>query len=297
MNRVPMREQLAALDIRPKKAWGQNFLVDQNAQDRIVAAAALGPRDAVVEIGAGLGALTGKLADAAGSVIAIERDPRLASVLTESIAQRPNVSIVNGDALEFDFQAATRQAGHALVVVGNLPYQITSPLLFMLIEAAHHGTVIQRAVVMVQREFAERASAEPGGRDYGRLSVMLRQYVDIEKLFSLGAGAFYPQPAVASTVLRLVPRPKLLANVRDEKHFAAVVRAAFGMRRKMLRGALGAVFGSQAARDALDVCGIDETRRAETLPVADFARLSDALPAKDAIEEDRVPVGIEPQVG
>jgi len=274
---VNARDLLARHGLRAKKSWGQNFLVDPTVLARIVAAAEVGNDDVAVEIGAGLGALTLPLAAAAGKVIAVERDPELVTLLGEVLAGKSNVDISATDALTFDFGAAAAVAGRPLVVLGNLPYQITSPLLFGITDGAERGRVIARAVLMVQRELAERATAPPGSKTYGRLSVMVQQQAEVALLFHVGAHAFYPRPEVTSTVLRLRPRAHGLAPVRDRALFAAVVRAAFGARRKMLRGALAQCFGETASRRGLSDAGIDETRRAEELAVAEFARIADAL--------------------
>lgn len=270
------RELLARHGLAPRKALGQNFLVDRNAQARIVDAVGLTGDEAVVEIGAGLGALTARLLSRARWVIAIERDPHLAAVLREELGGRPNLELVEGDALEYDFVAAARALGRPLVVVGNLPYVVTSPVLFATLAAAAAGAVIDRAIFMVQKEFAQRMLAPSGSRTYGRLSVMVQQAAAAESLFHVGAGAFLPPPAVTSTVVRLRPRAQPLAAVRDPALFERVVREAFGTRRKMLRRALDAAFGERAV-PALAAAGIAGTRRAEELSVADFARLANAL--------------------
>jgi len=271
------RELLARHGLSPRKSLGQNFLVDPRVQERIVAAAEIKATDVVVEIGAGLGALTARIADAAKQVIAIDRDNHLVDVLRAELGDRPNLEIVLGDALEFDLREAARRAGQPLVVVGNLPYVITSPVLFATIEGAAGGQVVDRAIFMVQKEFAQRMLAPPGSRTYGRLSVMVQQAAGAEILFHVGAGAFLPPPAVTSTVFRLRPRPQPLAAVLDPQLFARVVREAFGARRKMLRRALEPGFGGPRAAAALEAAGIAGTRRAEELAVADFARLANAL--------------------
>jgi 16S rRNA (adenine1518-N6/adenine1519-N6)-dimethyltransferase len=263
--------------LRAKKSWGQNFLVDGGVLARIAAAATLEPDDVVVEIGAGLGALTRELAPQARQVLAIERDAQLVPILREQMAPWPHVAVVPIDALDFDFRAAAAAAGRPLVVVGNLPYQITSPILFALIDVGGRGQVVSREVLMVQREFAERTAAGPGSKTYGRLSVMVQQQASVEMLFHVGAGAFHPRPEVSSTVLRLSPRPTPLDPVRDEKLFADVVRAAFATRRKMLRNALAAVFGEEGTATALARAAVDGTRRAEELTVTEFAQLADAF--------------------
>jgi 16S rRNA (adenine1518-N6/adenine1519-N6)-dimethyltransferase len=273
----PARKLLARYGISPKKALGQNFLVDPGVQERIVAAAQLSGEDAVVEIGAGLGALTAHLCDRAGKLIAIERDVRLAAVLRAELGAHPKLEIVEGDALDFDLMAASSKLGRPVVVVGNLPYVVTSPVIFSVIEAAKGGQVVDRAIFMVQKEFAQRMLSSPGSREYGRLSVMVQQAAEAEILFHVGAGAFLPPPAVTSTVVRLRPRAKPLGEVRDSELFARVVREAFGARRKMLRRALEPAFGAGRAAAALAVAGIPGTRRAEELSVADFAGLANAL--------------------
>jgi 16S rRNA (adenine1518-N6/adenine1519-N6)-dimethyltransferase len=277
--RIPRsaRDRLRDRGLRAKKSWGQNFLVDARVQDRIVAAAATKQDDVVVEIGAGLGALTKRLVERASQVIAIEPDAALVAVLREELGAHRGLQIEQADALGFDFAAAARAASRPLVVVGNLPYQITSPILFALTDAAAGGHVIARAVLMVQKEFAQRMFSGPGSKVYGRLSVMVQQRAEGEILFHVAPGAFHPRPSVTSTVLRLRPRATPLAPVRDPAQFARVVKQAFGARRKMLRRALEPLAGSQAAADALAHAGIEGSRRAEELSVAEFARLSDAF--------------------
>jgi len=240
-------------------------------------AASVGSDDVVVEIGAGLGALTRRLVGQAGQVIAIEHDAELAALLEQEMGPSPGLRVERADALDFDFAAAARAAGRPLVVVGNLPYQITSPLLFAITDAAAGGRVIGRAILMVQKEFAQRMLAGPGSKVYGRLSVMVQQQAEGEILFHVGPGAFHPRPAVTSTVLRLRPRLTPLAPVRDPAQFAQVVKQAFAARRKMLRRALEPLSGAEAAAQALALSGIPGTRRAEELSVAEFARLADAF--------------------
>ncbi len=272
------RTLLSKYCLSPKKAWGQNFLTDPNTQVRIAKAADLQPDDVVVEIGAGLGALTVHLARSAKRVFAVERDPDLVRVLRAELVPRYGTLLVEpGDALEVDFLAKAREAGRPLVVIGNLPYQITSPLLFRVIDAADGGQVVSRAVFMVQREFAERMAAGPGSKTYGRLSVMVQQAANVRILFHVGSGAFVPPPNVTSTVFRLDLRATPLAPVRDPQVFAMTVAAAFSTRRKMLRRALGTAFGDDVAPAALAAAGILGTRRAEELSVPEFGRLADQL--------------------
>jgi 16S rRNA (adenine1518-N6/adenine1519-N6)-dimethyltransferase len=271
------RRVLARHGLHAKKSWGQNFLHDKSVHARIVAAAAAGPEDVVVEIGSGLGTLTGALATAEpppARVIALERDPDMLRVLAAELGGEPRVEIRAADAAAFDFVAASREAGRPLIVVGNLPYQIASALLVAIVEA--RGAVA-RAVVMVQREMAQRVVAPPGNKTYGRLSVTVQQHAAVKVMFHVPPGAFHPPPNVTSSVMRLDLREQPLAPVRDPALFAEVVKQAFSTRRKMLRRALEPGFGEEAVARALAAAGIDETLRAERLSVADFARLADAL--------------------
>jgi 16S rRNA (adenine1518-N6/adenine1519-N6)-dimethyltransferase len=273
------RRVLARHGLGAKKSWGQNFLHDASVHARIVAAAAAGPDDVVVEIGAGLGTLTAALArhePPPARVLAVERDPDMQRVLAAELAGEPRVAIVNADALAFDFDAARRDAGRPLVVVGNLPYQIASPLIVALLAAGARGA-IARAIIMVQRELAQRIVAPPGSRTYGRLTVAVTQHAEARILFHVRPGSFHPAPAVTSSVLRLVARAAPLAPARDPALFDELVKQAFATRRKMLRRTLAAAFGEKAATAALAASGIAGTRRAEELSVADFAHLADAL--------------------
>jgi len=186
------------------------------------------------------------------------------------------VEIVAADALAFDYAAAARAANRPVVVVGNLPYQISSALLLALVEAGARGAVA-RAIVMVQREMAQRIVAPPGSRTYGRLTVAIAQHAEARILFHVRPGSFHPPPAVTSSIVSVVPRPTALAPVRDAALFEAVVKQAFATRRKMLRGALGAAFGEAALTAAFAATGIAGTKRAEELSVAEFAALANAL--------------------
>lgn len=273
------RRVLARHGLAAKKAWGQNFLHDRSVLARIVAAAGATEDDVVVELGAGLGTLTSMLAGASprpARILAVERDPDMQRVLAGELAAEAHVQLVNADALAFDYGAARGPAGRPVIVVGNLPYQIASALVLALVEAGARGDVA-RAVVMVQREMAQRLVAPPGSRTYGRLTIAVAQRAEARVLFHVRPGSFHPAPAVTSSVLRLTPRPAPLAPVRDAALFDEVVKQAFATRRKMLRRALAAAFGEQAAGAALAAAGVAGTKRAEQLSVADFARLADAL--------------------
>ncbi|HEU4735144.1 MAG TPA: 16S rRNA (adenine(1518)-N(6)/adenine(1519)-N(6))-dimethyltransferase RsmA [Kofleriaceae bacterium] len=274
------RVLLGRYQLRAKKGMGQNFLVSERAFRAIVDATVRADDDWIVEIGAGLGTLTARLAERVpeGKVIALERDPDMLTVLRAELGGVDNVDIEATDALRYDLRMAARWRGDSITVCGNLPYHIAAPLLFRVIEAR---SVVRAAVVMIQKEMADRIVAAPGGKDYGALGVMIRTYADVSTVAKVGAGSFVPPPKVDSTVIKLVPLPGAQPRVplADETHYASVVHAAFGQRRKTLRNALRAVFDEQAVDAALAGTGIDGGRRGETLDIAEFGRLAAALPA------------------
>ncbi len=273
------RKVLARYGLAAKKAWGQNFLRDRAVLSRIAMATGAGAADVVVEIGAGLGALTAallRLDPPPARVLAVERDPDMLAVLAGELGSWSRLEVVRADAAHFDFSAVARAAARPVIVVGNLPYQIASTLILGLIEAGRAGAVA-RAIVMVQREMAQRIVAPPGSRVYGRLTVAVAQQAEARILFNVRPGSFHPAPAVTSSVLSLVPRAAPLAAVRDAALFEEVVKQGFATRRKMLRRALAARFGEEVVGAALAASGIAGTKRAEELSVADFARLADAL--------------------
>lgn len=268
--------------LRPSKALGQNFLADQNTLRRIVRAAAIRPGDPVLEIGPGLGSLTQALVEAGARVVAVEKDAGLARVLGDLFGDHPGVRIVHGDALKLDlaglvheWMAATNGACEpaGCKVVANLPYYITSPLLMRILES---GLPLERAVVMIQKEVAERLTAAPGSKEYGALTVGVALRARVELAGSVPPTVFVPAPTVSSEIVVLTPRPER-AGV-DEQFFAALVKAAFGQRRKRLRNALKTLGLSVAVIDAaLAEAGLDGERRGETLSVEEFAALSQAV--------------------
>lgn len=253
--------------IRPRKRFGQNFLADPHYIARIVDAVDPQPGDNIVEIGPGLGALTDVLVTRVRPITAIEIDRDLAARLRERYTA-DRLVLHEADALAFDFESL----GPHLRVVGNLPYNISSPLLFRL---AAVETQLRDIHVMLQREVVARMTARPATSDYGRLTVMLQSRFAITRLFTVPAGAFRPAPKVESAVARLVPLGTARPPIADETLFARVVAAAFGQRRKTLRNALAAFTDEAALRNA----GIDPGARGETLSVADFVRLANRLAA------------------
>ncbi|MBK1680647.1 16S rRNA (adenine(1518)-N(6)/adenine(1519)-N(6))-dimethyltransferase RsmA [Rhodocyclus tenuis] len=257
---------------RARKRFGQNFLVDRGLIGDIVNAVAPRREDCVVEIGPGLGALTEPLLARVDHLHVVEIDRDLVARLRRRFpAERLTVN--EGDALSFDFASLPRAAGSHLKIVGNLPYNISTPLLFHLADFADS---VRDMHFMLQREVVERMVAEPGSSDYGRLTVMLGYRFVIDWLLDAPPEAFDPPPKVHSAVVRLIPRPVADRQAVDEALFARVVAAAFGQRRKMLRNTLKGIV-SDAGFAAL---GIDPTRRAEELPLADYVRLANWLAAQ-----------------
>ena len=264
----------------PKKAkLGQNFLVDAQAAERVVAALGDVAGQTVVEIGPGRGAMTGVLAARAGHVVAIELDRDLAAGLRARFGahhHEQRVTVLEQDALAFDFAAAAALAGHRLLVVGNLPYYITSPILLKL--AASHAS-LDLAVLMVQREVADRVTASPGSRDNGLLSATVQMYGPAEQLFTLPPLAFSPPPQVHSTVFRWRFAPRFLGLGIDEKGFLHFLRQAFAQKRKTLANNLRAAgVAPAAAAAALAQAGIAPKARAEAVPVEALAALWRTLP-------------------
>jgi len=257
--------------ISPKKSLGQNFLVDENVAQRIIGAADISKDDTVVEIGPGRGVLTRGLAEQAGRVVAIELDERLIDGLRMEHADLANLEVVHADALGYDFGNIEGR----IKVVANLPYYISTPIISRLVGLR---TKVSLMVLMLQKEVAQRIAAPPGGKEYGYLSVMVQLYARPEILFAVKPGSFSPPPKVDSSVVRLMVLDEPAATCKDYKRLERLVSAAFSQRRKTLRNALKASrMFEDGAIEAMGGSGIDPSRRAETLSVAEFARLSDFL--------------------
>ena len=254
---------------RARRRFSQNFLHDAHYIERIVAAIDPRPGDRIVEIGPGLGALTAPLVQRAASITAVEIDRDLAARLRSRFTPA-QLALVEADALAFDWRALAAADARALRIVGNLPYHISTPLLFALLPIAAH---VRDQHFMLQKEVVDRMVAEPGGKDYGRLSVMLQFRYRVVRLFIVPAGAFSPAPQVSSAIVRLLPKPVNELPSVDPEVFARVVTAAFGQRRKTLRNALADVLDEAAIRAS----GVDPGARAETLPVAAFVALAERV--------------------
>jgi 16S rRNA (adenine1518-N6/adenine1519-N6)-dimethyltransferase len=250
---------------RARKRFGQNFLHDAHWIARIVAAIDPQPGQVIVEIGPGQAALTRELVRGAGQVSAVEIDRDLAAWLRGQFAAE-QLSLIEADALTYDWRALAQARG-PLRIVGNLPYNISSPLLFVLAGIADR--VIDQHF-MLQKEVVERMVAAPGSKTYGRLSVMLAARYRLRKLFDVPPGAFTPAPQVTSSIVRMIPKPVAEWPAVDAEVFARVVAAAFGQRRKTLRNALSGVL----PEDAISAAGVDPGARAETLALEAFVRLA-----------------------
>jgi 16S rRNA (adenine1518-N6/adenine1519-N6)-dimethyltransferase len=275
------RELLDRYELRAKKSWGQNFLGDEAVLDGIARLAAPSGGETVVELGAGLGHLSSRLLARGATVAAVERDRDMVRVLRGELGDR--ITLLEADAARLDWAALARRFGTAdagggpprLSVAGNLPYHLTSPILFSLLDHAAH---VRRAVFLLQREVAERLAAPPGSREWGLLSVLLQREADVSVERRVPPGAFWPPPRVESAVLCALFRPPADA-VADPDRFRRLVKAGFAQRRKTLRNALEAarVVEPERLASALTVAGIDPGRRGETLTVAEWAALDRAL--------------------
>ncbi len=259
---------------RAKKHLGQHFLHDPGTIARIVQAIDPAPGDRIVEIGPGRGAITVPLLEATGTLDVVEIDAELLPVLTERCRGRGELRIHREDALTFDLRALSG-AGPPLRLVGNLPYNISTPLLFHFIEQID---ALRDMHFMLQKELVARMAARPGGKEYGRLTVMLAPWVRVEPLFDIGTGAFSPPPKVVSTFFALRPHASPPFRVADPQAYARVVAAAFGQRRKTLRNSLAGLLDATA----IEAAGIDPRVRAETLSPGQFAALADASVAGTA---------------
>ena len=270
MTRSGPRASVAPAHV-PRRSLGQHFLIDKNIVHKIVRLAELQPGETVLEIGPGRGILTDALLDSSGLVVAVELDAALCAHLRATLGRRSNFRLVEGDALTFDYA----QVPSPFLVVANLPYYVSTPLLFRLLEDRRR---IDRLVLMLQEEVVARLAAAPGGRDYGALSIAAQFYCEVRQAFRVPPTCFRPKPQVGSAVVVLTPLPKPRVSVADEAFFFRVVRAGFAHRRKALPNSLrDEGFEGAPTAAALEQAGIDPRRRAETLSIEEFAALADGL--------------------
>ena len=281
MGKAEIRQQLRRHRLAPSKRLGQNFLIHSHTAERIVALADIEPGSTVIEVGVGLGALTRPLAKRAGRVIGIEADEGLIELHRREDDLPENVDLIHGDILKVDLTALARDIQARLHIVANLPYSISSPFLFRLYEYADS---LQRVVVMVQREVADRLLARPGTKSYGVPTVLLSSRAGIQPLLQVKPGEFHPRPKVLSTVIRMqffpVPeRIKLLDKVHPEA-LRKVVSAAFAQRRKTLANSLASITTGMDKKKLIQIiteCGLSPQIRAERLEIADFIALTNRL--------------------
>ena len=260
------------------KSLGQNFLIDTNVIDRILEGARVQEGDYVIEVGPGIGTLTKEMGRTAEKVVAIEIDKTLIPILEETLADFPNIEVINQDILKVDVQELVKEKlnGGPVKLIANLPYYITTPIVMKFLEEDIPVTDI---VVMVQKEVADRMNAQPNSKDYGALSVAVQYYCDTEIVAKAPRHMFMPQPNVNSTVIGLHVREEKKYNVDNEDIFFKTVKASFGQRRKTLLNSLGGLgfLSKDQIKIALQEANIDEKRRGETLSIEEFASLSNAV--------------------
>jgi 16S rRNA (adenine1518-N6/adenine1519-N6)-dimethyltransferase len=253
---------------RPRKRFGQHFLHDRNVIERILSAVDPQPGEYLLEIGPGQGALTYPLLQRCQRLIAIELDRDLVPALQRQAKQFGQLEVVNADILKFELGSIARDKKFRLV--GNLPYNISTPLMFHLLESAQ---LIEDMHFMVQKEVALRIVAGCDDASYGRLSVMLQYHCRCQYLFDVAPGSFSPPPKVDSAVIRLIPRPAPAVDIGDYANFSQIVQSAFSQRRKTISNSLKSILD----RETIIACGVDPGLRAEKLDIADFAKLSKTL--------------------
>jgi 16S rRNA (adenine1518-N6/adenine1519-N6)-dimethyltransferase len=273
------REILHQYGITPRKKLGQSFLVDINTIKKIAASARITSDDIVVEIGAGIGVLTRDIAQIARQVIAVEIDPQLVATLQEQLASCSNTEIHSGDILKFDFASISNKYNAKIKVIGNIPYNISSPVIFHILSSRSN---ISGFTLMLQKEVVQRLVSLPDNKNYGVPSVLLQMYAEVERLFDVPATCFYPRPKVESSIIQGAFRAKSLVELADGMIFSQLVKASFAQRRKMLINNLkNAKFMEKLSasdlNSALDEAGIDGKRRGETLSLFEFGNLSNIL--------------------
>ncbi|MCR6545227.1 16S rRNA (adenine(1518)-N(6)/adenine(1519)-N(6))-dimethyltransferase RsmA [Dehalobacterium formicoaceticum] len=281
------REIINKYGLRMHKTLGQNFLIEPKFIEKIMEAAEIKDNQVVVEIGPGIGALTQGLAEKAAGVIALEIDRGLIDVLQDIFREKTNVHVVHGDALKVDFDLLVQeQMGKRAIpykVVANLPYYITTPIIMRLLEGGFHFSSL---VLMVQKEVARRMAALPGTKDYGALSIGVQYFCKPQLITTVPPTVFYPKPEVESTVIRLDKRERPAVVVTNEKIFFALVKAAFGQRRKTLLNALsnsGYPLNKEEWQHLLEMSRLDPKRRGETLSLEEFAVLANHLSDKGTV--------------
>jgi 16S rRNA (adenine1518-N6/adenine1519-N6)-dimethyltransferase len=275
---VSIKKELAEYGLTPRKRWGQHFLIERNILNKVIQTAELEKGDVVLEVGPGLGEMTLALARQVKKVIAVEIDPKLVEILKKKTMDLPNVEVIKGDILEISFNQLLHQEDQRLKVVANLPYQISTPLLFRFIESRD---VFSDFTLMLQKEVAERMVASPGGKDYGPLSVFTQSVSNLSICFFIKPSAFFPRPKVESAVIRVVWKERPVIGLEEEEWFKLVVRGCMGYRRKRLMNALkhSDIPLPSDIEQRMEQIGIDPRRRPGTITIQEFVRLAEALKA------------------
>ena len=278
--------------IKPNKRLGQHFLVDQNIITKIIEKAELDKSDDILEIGPGMGALTIPVAGVVNSVVAVEKDDRLVDYLRKKLEEMhiENVTVINNDILKVNLEELAGSVNGKLKVLGNLPYNISSPLLEKLISSKRF---FSKAFLMLQYEFARRLASDPGSKDYGAITVMTRYESSISRLINVGREVFYPQPKVGSMVIAIDLEMPYPVRAKNDRVFELVVRGAFAQRRKTIKNSLKVIsdrFGTDQVSKALDKCNIDPLRRAETLSLDEFLKLADTLSESCSVPIQKQPL-------
>ncbi len=273
---VSPRDELKIYGLKPKKRLGQHFLIDRNILNKVIRAASIESEDVILEVGPGLGEMTSALAKRAKSVIAIEIDSKLVEMLRTKFENTSNIEIIEGDILKVDFSKLFREAGRPLKVVANLPYQISTLLLFRFIEEREFFSDLN---LMLQKEVVLRMIAPAGRKEYGPLSIFTQMFAIPSLLFFIKPSSFFPPPKVESAALRIVWREKPLIKFEDEEWFRKVVRGCFSYRRKKLINALrhSKLLSPQHIEERIEKAGIDPERRPETLTIEEFGKLAEGL--------------------
>jgi 16S rRNA (adenine1518-N6/adenine1519-N6)-dimethyltransferase len=276
------REILDTYGLEAKKSLGQNFIVDTNILDKIVAAGEVDEHTTVIEVGPGIGALTEQIAKRAGQVIAFEIDDRLLPVLEDTLSPYKNITVLHQDVLKADlatFKEDYLKDAERVVVIANLPYYITTPIILGFLESELE---LDAMVLMMQKEVANRLSATPSTKAYGSLSIAVQYYMHAEVVFTVPKTVFMPQPNVDSAVIRLTPKEQPEVELENEAFFFQIARASFVQRRKTLWNNLKVAYGKdkivlEKVKQAVEKAGIDPTRRGETLTIKEFGELANAL--------------------
>jgi len=275
MEKLTTRDVVKKYNFKFTKSLGQNFLIDDTVLEDIVSGAEVGRDDFIIEIGPGVGTLTRELLKKAKRVCAIELDYDLLSILNEELKEFDNFQLIHKDALKVDFNEVIGTE-ESVKVVANLPYYVTTPIIAKLLKENYK---FKSLTIMIQKEVAERIAAEPGGKDYGALSILVQYYCNTKVLRKVPPTSFIPQPKVESTVIRLDRLEKPRVQVKDEELFFKVARQSFNMRRKTLRNAVKSlgIIDSDKIDEAFEAVGINPGRRGETLSIEEFAALADSI--------------------